>query len=72
MKMKMKMKNRLHRYNLNRPRSRRKKCLTIMMLIYVLSNTYATLEAQFMKDLSSTEAELEKSFAYKKNVYNFQ
>ena len=34
-----------------------------------MSNTYATFEAQFMKKLSNAEAGLEKSVAYKKNVY---
>ena len=45
-KMKMKMKNRSDRYEINRPRSRHghkyskyKKCLSMMTLIYVLSNT---------------------------------
>ena len=32
----------------------------------MLSNTYATFEAQFMKKISNTEAELKKSFAYKR------
>ena len=35
------------------------KCLNIMMLI-VLSNTYAIFEGHFMKMLSNTEAELKK------------
>ena len=37
--------------------------LSIMSIIciYVLSNTYATFEAQFMKNLSSTEAQLKKA-----------
>ena len=36
--------------------------------IYVISNTQATFEAQFMKKLSNTEAELRKSIAYKKSM----
>ena len=32
---------------------------------YVLSNTWATFEAQFMKKFSNTEADLKKSVAYK-------
>ena len=35
--------------------------LSIMSIIYVLSNTYATFEAQFMKNLSSTEVQLKKA-----------
>ena len=36
--------------------------------LYILSNNYATIEAQFMKKFSNTEAELKKSVAYKKGV----
>ena len=32
--------------------------------LYVLSNTYAKFESQFIKRLSSTEAELKKDVAY--------
>ena len=32
---------------------------------YVLSNTQATFEAQFMKNVSNFEIELKKSVAYK-------
>ena len=32
---------------------------------YVLSNTQATFEAQFMKNVSNFEMELKKSVAYK-------
>ena len=67
--MKMKMKNRSHRYDINRPRStlghkysKYKKCRSIMMLIHTFE---ATFEAQFIKKLSNTEAELKKSVAYK-------
>ena len=33
---------------------------------YTLSNAWATFEAQFMKKLSNTDAELKKSVVYKK------
>ena len=56
MKMKMKIKNGLHRYDKNRPKSKHehkyskyKKCFNMMMLLYILINTEATFEAQFMK-----------------------
>ena len=56
MKMKMKMKNGLRRYDKNRPKSKHehkyskyKKCFNMMMLLYILINTEATFEAQFMK-----------------------
>ena len=46
MKIKLKMKNRSHWHDINRPRLRQghenskyRKCASIMMLIYVLSNT---------------------------------
>ena len=52
----MKMKNGLHRYDKNRPKSKHehkyskyKKCFNMMMLLYILINTEATFEAQFMK-----------------------
>ena len=52
----MKMKNRTHRHDTNRPRyrhghkySRYKKCL--WWYFHVLSNTYVTFEAQFIKNL---------------------
>ena len=75
MTMMLKMKNRSQRYDINRPRpahgpkyTKCKMCLSIMM---VLRNRYATFEAQFMKKLSNTEAELKKSVAYKKKRVNF-
>ena len=62
MKMEMKMKNKSHRYDINRSRSRHghkyckfKKCLRVIIL-----------ETQFTKKLSSTEAKLKKTVAYKK------
>ena len=42
------------------------KYVSVWWCLYVLSNTEATFEAQFMKKLSNTEAELKKSDAYKK------
>ena len=70
--MKMEMINKLHRYDINRPRHRHghkyseyKKCLNMMMLKFTKQHQ-ATLEAQFMKTSSNTEAELKKSVAYKK------
>ena len=75
MKMKIKMKNRSHRHDINRPSSRRahkyskyKKCLTMMMLIYIKQHQSNIFQVQFKKKLSKTEAELKKSVAYKKNV----
>ena len=35
----------------------------------MLSNTYATLKAQFMKKLSNTEAGLKKSVVYIKRAF---
>ena len=40
----------------------------MMMFIYVLSNTEATFEAQFMKNLRNLEAKLKKGVSYKKSV----
>ena len=42
-----------------------------VMLMYLLSNRQALFKAQFMKRLSNSEAELKKSFAYKKSVHDF-
>ena len=52
MKMSLKMKKRWHRCELNQTRS--------------ISNTQATSEAEFIKKLNNTEAELKKSVADKK------
>ena len=59
MKMRLKLKNRSHKYDINRPRPRR---------LYVLRNTYATFEAQFMKKSSNTESRLKQCVAYIKSV----
>ena len=63
--MRLKMKNRSQNCNINRPKPKHepkytkyKMCLNIMM---VLSNTQATFEVQFMKNLSKTETEMKKS-----------
>ena len=37
-----------------------------IMILYILSNTTAIFEAQFIKKLSNTEAELKKSVVYRK------
>ena len=70
MKIKMKMKHWSSRYDINRPWPRHghifskyKKCLR-MMILFVIRNTWATFEAQFMKNLSNTEARMKKSVAY--------
>ena len=72
MKMKVKIKNRSHRYDINRPRSRHghkfsiyNKCLTMIMLTCI-KQLQATFEAQFMKKLSKTEAELKIALLIKK------
>ena len=61
---------------INRPRPRHghiyskyKKCLIMMMLICIKQSTF---EAQFMKQLSSTEGELKKSVAYKKACFHWK
>ena len=67
--MKMKMKNTAHRYDINRPSSRDryqyskyKKC---HRCLNVLSNTYATFQAQFVKKLSNADAELKEAVLIK-------
>ena len=68
------MKNRSQRCNITRPRPRHghkytkyKLCLSIMMAICV-KQQLTTFEAQFMKKLRNTEAELKKkkTFSYKR------
>ena len=49
--------------------SKHKMCPSKDDASYVLSNTLAAFEAQFMKKLSNTKAELIKSVAYKKSVF---
>ena len=73
MKMKMKMKNRSHIYNINSPRSRHivnKRSVSVWLCLNVLSSTSATFEAQFMRKLSNTEAELKKKRCFFKKVCN--
>ena len=76
-KRRLKMKNRLNRYNINRLRSRhghkytKYKYVSVKWWLYVLSNTKATFEAQFMKKFSKTKAELKKALLIKKRVINF-
>ena len=45
-----------------------KKSVSVWWYLYVLRNTQATFEAQFMQKLSNTEGELKKSVAYEKGV----
>ena len=45
------------------------KRVSVRWWLYVLSNTFATLEAKSMKKFSITEAELKKSVAYKQKLY---
>ena len=73
MKVTLRMKNISHRYNINRPRHRHghkytkyEVCLRIIMVIS--SNTQAAFEAQFMKKLSNTEAQLKARVAYENGV----
>ena len=65
----MKIKSRSHRYGINRLRCRYGHIVNIKTVsVYVLSNTQAISEAQFMKKLSNTEAELKKALLIKKCV----
>ena len=75
------MENRSHRYDINRhkPRHEHKytkykmflsiNILSIKWWLYILSNTQATFEAQFMTKRSNAEAELKKRYAYKKGCH---
>ena len=75
--MKMNMKNRSHIYKINRPRPRHghkyrkyKKCLSMMMLIYIIKQhlkQHLKL-MQYYEKLSNTEAGL-SAVAYEKSVY---
>ena len=74
----MKMKNGLHRHNINKPMSRHgdkyskyKTCHSMMMLLCIKQHQ-APFEAQFMRMLCNTEAELKKTVAYKKRLYLYQ
>ena len=61
--MKIKVKNRSHIYDVNSPRSRQVVNIrsdSVWSHLHALSNTYATFEAQFMRKLSNTEAQLKK------------
>ena len=37
----------------------------------ILSNTLATFEVQFMKNLSNTDAQFKKNVAHEKTAYNY-
>ena len=62
------MKSKSHRYEIDRPRRRHGHKYTKYKMYLFISNTLATFEAQFMEKLTNIEAELKKSFAYKKSV----
>ena len=69
------MKNRSHRYDINRPWYRHgnkynkyKKKSQYDDALYIKQHL-VTFEAQFMKKLSNTEAELKKALLMKKSVY---
>ena len=68
MKLKMKIENWSHRYDISKPRSRHGhitiKSAPVWWYLYVLSNTYTTFKAEFMKKLGNTETELKKSVGY--------
>ena len=74
MKIEIKMKNSSHRYDIIYlgldidTNIVNIKSVSSRWWLYILSNNYATIEAQFMKKFSNTEAELKKSVAYKKSV----
>ena len=74
-KIRLEMKNRSHRYDIIDLRLDidthilNTNCILVSCWLYVLSNTQATFEAQFMKKLSNTEAELKKALLIKKSVY---
>ena len=71
-KTKMKMKSRSHKYDINRPSPDMRtnianiKSVSVWRCLYILRNTWATFEPQFMKQFSNTDAELIKSFAHEK------
>ena len=74
MKMRLNMKNTSHRYDVNRTRPRHGHKYTRYKIVsvydgymYYATPAQQTSEAQFMKELSNTEAELKKSVAYKKS-----
>ena len=61
----MEMKIRSHRYDTNRPKFSHEHKINIKRV-----SVWVSFEAQFIKTLSNTEAELKKSVAYKKeSVY---
>ena len=75
--MKIKMKYRSHRYDINRPRHRNKHKYTkyniqSIMMVICIKQHLSNIWNQFMKKLSNTQAELEKSVAYKRKPVNEQ
>ena len=51
-----------------KPKYNKLKCLAVRWYLYATSNTHVTFEAEFIKKLSNTDAELKKDVAYKKRV----
>ena len=70
MKMEMRMKNRSHRYNINKSWSQTQIQIKVNIKCVVLNNTWATSEAQLMKRLSDTEAQLKKERCLQKEACN--
>ena len=75
MKVRLKMKNGSHRYDVNRIRPRHVntsilniKCFSGRWWLHAISHTEAVSEAEFMENLSNTEAELKKKHCLKKCV----
>ena len=75
MKLRLKMKNGSHRYDVNRIRPRHVntsilniKCFSGRWWLHAISHTEAVSEAEFMENLSNTEAELKKKHCLKKCV----
>ena len=70
MKIGVKMKNGSHRYDINRTRPRHGyeytniKCVSVWWCLCSVSYTLATSEAEFLKNLSNTDAELKESVVY--------
>ena len=74
-KIRLEMKNRSHRYDIIDLRLDidthilNTNCILVSCWLYVLSNTQATFEAQFMKKLSNTEAEFKNSLLKKACIH---
>ena len=72
----LKMKNRSQKHDIDKPRPRyghkyaKYQMWLSIMIVLCTKQHHSNFEAQFMKMLSNTKAELKKSVAYKKSVYN--